>query len=143
MDYLTEQDREHALRKLAYHRVVARCLRGHKGHILHALAHEALDELEAGYGRVPFVTTWRSLLEEDRLEIARKIVQREDGLETMRETSPFMRIFGFDMGHSMPIVFNNHETRTRMWKLAKAVANVRYRDDMPPPSLDVGVALRM
>lgn len=126
MKYLTDQDREHSIRKLAYHRIIARCLRTEKGEELHKLARVAFDEMEKVHENAPFIHSWRNLLSRDRLEIAKTIVTRDNDIELMRETSPFMRVFDFDMGIKIKIVFIEGENRRRMWKLAKKVGKINY-----------------
>ena len=133
MYYASQTDRQHALRKLAHHRIVARCLRGDRGDLLLERAQEALDELEDGYGRTPFVLSWREMLSRDRLEIADEIVRRGDEIETMRESSPFMRVFHFDLGQKMRIDFQSPEIRTRMWNLAKRLAMIEPKEAVAVP----------
>lgn len=132
MYYATEQDRQHAIRKLAYHRLVARCLRGPKGRVLHGLAIDALDRMARDYPNAPYVAAWKDMLSHNRHEIARRLVERDEHVELLRETSPFMNVFGFDMGARMPIVFRDEALRSRMWKLAKRVASIE-RSEEPIP----------
>ncbi len=124
MYYATHTDRQHAIRKAAQHRIIARCLRGHKGELLLALAHEAFEELKTAYSGARFVREWTRVMEMDRREIAELIVRRDDEAETLRESSPFMRVFDFDFGDRMEINFKNPEIRSRMWNLAKRVAMI-------------------
>lgn len=124
MHYATQLDRQHAIRKRAAHRIVARCLRGPRGDELLRLAREALAETEARVGDPPYVRSWRTLLELSKEEIAREIVRRDDNVETMRESSPFFRVFGFDLGHRTRIVLKEDATRSRLWNIAKRVARM-------------------
>ena len=127
MYYASQTDRQHALRKLAHHRLVARCLRGEKGDDLLDRALGVFRSMETAYGETPFVSGWREVLRHDRHEIARRILARDDVMETLRESSPFMQVHGFDIGRDMPIDFRDPAIRGRMWKLAKRLAMIEPR----------------
>jgi hypothetical protein len=142
MYYASNTDRQHALRKAAQHRIIARCLRGHKGELLLALAHEALDALKDTYHGARFIRDWETVLEKDRMEIAELIVRRDDETETLRESSPFMRVFDFDFGDTMVIDFKNPEIRSRMWNLAKRVAMIEPKANEVVESYRAPVAFR-
>ena len=123
MRYISELDREHAIRKLAYHRLVARYLRRSNGDELHKLALDALVKMEASHNGT-YILPWKKLMARDRMHIANEIIKRNSKMETMRESSPFMSVFGFNMGKNMEIVFRDEKTRSRMWKLARKVGKI-------------------
>lgn len=133
MYYASSLDRQHSIRKRAAHRIIARCLRGDRGADLMRRAHAALDEMERTDGQTPYVRGWRDLFSVDRIEVARRIVRRDEAAEDLRETSPFMQLHGFDYGKRMSIVFSDEEIiRPRMWNLAKRLANIDPRHSEVP-----------
>ena len=131
MKYATTLDRQHALRKLAAHRIIARCLRGDKGQVLINRTRRAFNDMQREHGATPYVLGWSEILTDDRWKIAQRIILRDDHMETLRETSPFMKVFGFDLGQKMHIDFQDPETRKRMWNLAKRLATIE------PPEQEV------
>lgn len=95
-------------------------------------AMEAMADMEELYGPVPFVKRWHEVMKMGRQEIAKLIVRRNDGIETLRETSPFMRVFDFDYGINMRIDFKDPAIRHRMWNLAKRLATIEpYQPELP------------
>ncbi|WP_234841493.1 hypothetical protein [Sinorhizobium meliloti] len=105
MYYASPLDRQHLLRKRAAHRIIARCLRGDRGEFLMEKARIALSEMERSDGPTPYVRGWQDLFSGDRFDVARRIVMRDEAAEDLRETSPFMKLHGFDYGRRMSIVF--------------------------------------
>lgn len=122
--YASQTDKMHAIRKRAMHRVVSRCLRGPKGTDLLIRAVMALTEMAQDNGHSPFIEDWARLLSMGKRHVAETIIKRDDEIETLRETSPFFRVFDFDMGRSMKIVWTDEKIRSRLWKLAKNVVTM-------------------
>jgi hypothetical protein len=58
-------------------------------------------------------------------EVARQLISRDEGMAMLRDTSPFMRVFGFDMGRNMPVVFTDETIRRRLWRLAKRLVKMK------------------
>jgi hypothetical protein len=114
-----ETDRTNALAKLAMHRIVARELG--RGDRLVDSARRALDAMEDRIGHTPYMDEWRDILSGPSSEVRRKITGRDEDMDRLRISSPFLADWqgGID--------FRDPALRTRIWRLAKRVANLRVR----------------
>jgi hypothetical protein len=104
MQHLTKTDHMHVLRKRLCHRIVARVLRNEeRGETLFQRAHDALEGMEARFGSTPFVVDWRGIMAQDRDFVAKRIVQMDEKMDSLRDSSPFLKIWGYDFGFRMPL----------------------------------------
>ena len=131
--HLTQTDRMHVLRKLAIHRLVSRTLRSPAGDTVFALAEDALDELEKHHGRTAFVGGWRDLMRLGRAVVAERIIARDDHMTALRDTSPFMRLWGVGLGDLQEIDLRDAKVRDRLWKLASRLVMIEpHRPEVRP-----------
>ena len=127
MLHLTDTDRMHVLRKRAIHRLVSRVLNGDRGDIFFALAKDELSEMEERFGETKFVTDWKEIMALDKDEVSRLVIARNDRMDGLRDSSPFMRVYGFDLGVKSHIDLSQPEVRSRLWKLSKNLVTMRPR----------------
>lgn len=114
MMHATPLDRMHVLRKLAIHRLVSRSLRGPDGDAVFARAEAALEELAHDFGQTKFVLDWQELMSLGREEVARRIVTREGRITGLRDSSPFMRLWGVGLGYQAEIDLREPQVRKRL-----------------------------
>jgi hypothetical protein len=114
----------HVLRKRAIHRLASRVLRGPRGDMFFALAREALAKMEERDGQTRYVLDWREIMERGKDEVARTLIARNDVMDGLRDSSPFMRVWGFDLGKNMRIDLRDDETRHRLWNLSKRLVTL-------------------
>ena len=114
MMHATPLDRMHVLRKLAIHRLVSRSLRGPDGDAVFARAEAALDELAANFGQAKFVRDWYEVMSLGREEVARRIITRELKIMGLRDSSPFMRMWGVGLGYRAEIDLREPRFRKRL-----------------------------
>jgi hypothetical protein len=113
---MTQIDHAHVLRKRALHRLLARALR-RDTEVVVRLARQALEDQIAHMGEEIFHTAWRKILSMPVDEIARLLIERSYRMDNLRDSSPFMRLFGYDLGKSQRIDLQDEVIRKRLWRM--------------------------
>ena len=115
--HMTPIDHAHVLRKRAVHRLLSRALR-RDGEVVMRMARQALADQIARKGTEEiFDTAWREILRMPTNEVGELLIERSYRMDNLRDSSPFMRLFGYDLGKNQSIDLQDEVVRQRLWRM--------------------------